>query len=81
MGQILQLKDYLERSLAGLTPAETREFKALDQSIPSLADWDAYTMQPISENERRWVYLFQRHTEAMEQATGRMDAPRTQKQP
>lgn len=34
---------------------------------PSLADWDAYTMQPISEHEKRWAYLSQKHVDAMEQ--------------
>ncbi|GEM_PF-4209054 len=73
MGEILRLKDCLERPLAGLTPAETREFKALDQSSPSLADWDAYTMQPTSETERRWVFLSQRHTEAVERTIGNIE--------
>jgi len=30
------------------------------------AGWDAYTMQPISEHEKRWAYLSQKHFDTME---------------
>ena len=59
------------RTNAGsLDPAETRELRALEQVIPSLAEWNAYTMQPVSEREKRWAYLFEKHIDAMKRPAG-----------
>jgi hypothetical protein len=66
MCQVFHLDNRPGGTLAGLTPAEARELEALEREIPSLADWDAYTMQPISEHEKRWAYLSQKHVDAME---------------
>ena len=53
------------RILPGLTLAETRALAALERECPSLAEWDAYTMQPVSAREKRWAYLSQKHIEAV----------------
>jgi hypothetical protein len=53
------------RILIGLTLAETLELESLERRTPSLAEWDAFTMQPVSEHEKRWAYLSQKHIDAM----------------
>lgn len=45
--------------------AETRELEALERAIPSLSDWDASTLQPLSEAETRWACLSQKPIDAM----------------
>jgi hypothetical protein len=54
------------RVLAGLTPAETREFEALDSLSPSDGDRMAWTFggQPTTGREKRWLHLYTRHNEA-----------------
>jgi hypothetical protein len=54
-----------DRILIGLTLAETRELEALERRTPSLAEWDAFSMQPVSSHEKRWAYLSQKHIDAM----------------
>ena len=81
VAQIFYFDRYANRILTGLTLAETRELEALERHNPSLAEWDAYTMQPVSENERRWAYLSQKHIEAMDRAIECIGAPKTQKRP
>ena len=65
MAQIFYFDEYTNRILVGLTRDETRELEALERAAPSLADWDAYTMQPVSDAEKRWAYLSQKHIDAM----------------
>lgn len=69
MARIFQFDEYANRILTGLTLAETRELEALERETPSLADWDAFTMQPVSEQEKRWAYLSQKHIDAMQRQT------------
>lgn len=64
MAQIFQFDAYANRILIGLTLAETRELEALECATPSLSDWSAYTMQPVSNAEKRWAYLSQKHIDA-----------------
>ncbi|HVV41820.1 MAG TPA: hypothetical protein VHC94_12220 [Nitrobacter sp.] len=68
MAKLLYFAEYSPRILTGLSLAETRELGELEQVIPSLAEWNAYTMQPVSEREKRWAYLSQKHIDAMKQA-------------
>jgi len=63
---IFYFDEYANRILIGLTLAETRELEALERRTPSLAEWDAFTMQPLSEHEKRWAYLSEKHIDAME---------------
>lgn len=65
MAQIFYFDEYANRILVGLTVAETRELEALERATPSLSDWNAYTMQPVSDAEKRWTYLSQKHIDAM----------------
>lgn len=74
MAQIFYFDEYSNRILVGLTRTETRELEALERATPSLSDWDAYTMQPVSAAEKRWAYLSQKHIDAM---TRRMRLRRT----
>jgi hypothetical protein len=57
---------YFEKhpALAGLTLAETRELKFLERRNPSFAEWDPHTLQPISDQEKRWAYLSQKYVDA-----------------
>lgn len=68
MAKLFYFTEYSARILTGLNLAETRELRELEQAVPSLAEWDACTMQPISEREKRWAYLSQKHIDAMKQA-------------
>lgn len=68
MAKIFYFDEYSNQILTGLTLAETRELEELERRVPSLAEWDAYTMQPVSDHEKRWAYLSQKHIEAMEGA-------------
>lgn len=65
VAQLFYFDDYADRFLAGLTLAETRELEALEHATPSVSDWNAYTMQPASDAEKRWAYLSQKHIDAM----------------
>lgn len=70
VAQLFYFDEYSNRILTGLTLAETQELQQLERVNPSLAEWDAYTMQPISEREKRWAYLSQKHIDAMTRADG-----------
>jgi hypothetical protein len=70
MAKLFSFDEYSTRILTGLNIVETHELQELEQVIPSLAEWNAYTMQPVSEREKRWAYLSQKHIEAMKRATG-----------
>ena len=70
MAKLFLFDEYSTCILTGLNFAETRELQKLEQVIPSLAEWNTCTMQPISEREKRWAYLSQKHIDAMKQATG-----------
>lgn len=65
MVQIFRLDTHASRISVGLTLAETRELERLERIIPSLSDWNAYTMQPVSDTEKRWAYLSQKHVDAI----------------
>lgn len=69
MAKLFYFAEYSARVLTGLSLAETRELQKLEQVVPSLAEWSAYTMQPISGREKRWAYLSQKHIDAMDQAS------------
>lgn len=69
MTKLFDFDGYSNHILAGLNPAETRELQELERVIPSLSEWNAYTMQPISEREKRWAYLLQKHIDAMKPHT------------
>lgn len=69
MAQIFYFDEYTNRILIGLTLAETRELEALERLTPSLSDWNAYTMQPVSDAEKRWTYLSQKHIDATTHGT------------
>jgi hypothetical protein len=75
--QLFYFDEYANRILVGLTLAETRELAALERATPSLADWDAYTMQPVSDAEKRWAYLSQKHIDAMARRKGMARRRRT----
>ena len=64
MSQLYHLDQYCHRTSTGLTIAEMLEFASLERSALSLTEWDAYTMQPISEREKRWAYLFRKYIDA-----------------
>ncbi len=64
MDQLFYLEDH--PVLAGLTLAETRELESLERRNPSFAEWDADTLQPVSDQEKRWAYLSQKHIDATE---------------
>ena len=69
MAQIFYFDAYANRILIGLTLAETRELEALERATPSLSDWNGYTMQPVSNAEKRWTYLSQKHIDATTRRT------------
>ena len=69
VAQLFYFDEYANRILVGLTLAETRELEVLECMTPSLSDWDAYTMQPVSDAEKRWAYLSQKHIDAMARRT------------
>lgn len=69
MARIFYFDEYTSRILVGLTFAETRELETLERVMPTLSDWNAYTMQPVSGAERRWAYLSQKHIDAMTHGT------------
>jgi hypothetical protein len=73
MAQVFHFDEFSNRILTGLTLAETRELEELERRVPSLAEWDAYTMQPVSDHEKRWAYLSQKHIEAMVRAADASD--------
>lgn len=64
MPRVYYLDDYRRRVLVGLTLQETFELEALERVTPSLADWDGYSMQPVSEREKRWEFLTQKNIDA-----------------
>jgi hypothetical protein len=64
MDQLFYLGDH--PTLVGLTLAETRELESLERRNPSFAEWDADTLQPVSDQEKRWAYLSQKHIDATE---------------
>ncbi|GAB1717479.1 MAG: hypothetical protein NTAFB05_25210 [Nitrobacter sp.] len=70
MAKLFSFDEYSTRILTGLNIVETHELQELEQVIPSLAEWNAYTMQPVSEREKRWAYLSQKHIEAIKQSAG-----------
>jgi hypothetical protein len=76
MVQVSYLDECAKCVRTGLTLAETRELEALERRKPSLAEWDAYTMQPISEHERRWAHLSQKYIEAVDQIQKHASGPR-----
>ena len=65
MAQLFYFDECSNHILCGLPLAETRELEALERVTPSLTKWDGYTMQPVSERERGWAYLSQKHIDAM----------------
>ena len=65
MAKLFSFDDYSDRILTGLNLSETRELQELEQVVPALAEWNAYTMQPVSGREKRWAYLSQKHIDAM----------------
>jgi hypothetical protein len=65
MVQIFRFDTHASRTFVGLTLAETRELERLERIIPSLSDWNAYTMQPVSDTEKRWAYLSQKRVDAI----------------
>lgn len=67
MEQLFHMEDH--PTLAGLTLAETRELESLERRNPSFAEWDVDTLQPISEQEKRWAYLSQKHIDAAQRPT------------
>jgi hypothetical protein len=55
------------RVLIGLTPDETREYERLDASISALSSTPLVsTDDRRSQNERRWLVLFEKHQSALE---------------
>ena len=62
MDQLLYFEKH--SALAGLTLAETRELKSLERRNPSFAEWDPHTLQPISNQEKRWAHLSQKCIDA-----------------
>jgi hypothetical protein len=64
VAQIFYFDACANRILIGLTLAETHELEALERTTPSLSDWNAYTLQPVSNAEKRWAYLSQKHIDA-----------------
>lgn len=60
MSEPYDLDEYRHRNLAGVSLVETLEFEALERSAFSLEEWDAYSMEPVSKQEKRWAYLFRR---------------------
>lgn len=64
MPHLYHFKDYYHRPLAELTLAETLELETLEKVVPSLSEWDAYAMLPISEREKRWAFLSQKYVDS-----------------
>ena len=55
------------RVLIGLTPEETREYERLDASISALSSTPLVsTDDRRSQNERRWLVLFEKRQSALE---------------